>query len=293
MTFFRRDVEVLVQGITGREGIFHSQLMKEYGTRIRAGVTPGKGGTQVEDVPVFNSVREAIVRFPMVNISIIFVPAPHCKEAMLEAVENGVECIVVITEGVPQKDTIWLIHYARCHGVMVIGPNCPGVILPPRTKLGIMPAGAFALGNVGLVSRSGTLTYEVGDALKRRGLGVSMAIGIGGDPIVGTTLSEVAELLQDDLSTHAIVVLGEIGGNMEEELAERIGAGVITKPVVSFIAGQTAPFGKKMGHAGAILQSGSGTAHDKILALETSGVSIAKNPWEIPDILIQKQEKIK
>jgi succinyl-CoA synthetase alpha subunit len=291
MTPFRRDAEVLVQGITGREGIFHSRLMKEYGTRIRAGVTPGKGGTQVDDVPVFNSIREAIVRFPMVNVSILFVPAPHCKEAVLEAVENGVECIVVITEGVPQRDTIWLIHYARCHGVMVIGPNCPGAILPPRTKLGIMPAGAFALGNVGLVSRSGTLTYEVGDALRRRGLGVSIAIGIGGDPIVGTTLSEVAELFQDDLYTDAVVVLGEIGGNMEEELAERIESGAITKPVISFIAGQTAPPGKKMGHAGAILQSGSGTAHDKILALETAGVSIAKNPWEIPDIFIKKGKK--
>jgi len=287
-----RNAEVIVQGITGREGTFHSRLMKEYGTRIRVGVTPGKGGSQVDDVPVFNSVREAIARFPTVNVSIIFVPAPRCREAVLEAVENGVECIVVITEGVPQRDTLWMVHHARCNGSTVIGPNCSGAIMPPRIKLGIMPSGAFALGRVGLVSRSGTLTYEVGDALRRRGLGVSMAIGIGGDPIVGTTLSEVADLFQNDPSTDTVVVLGEIGGNMEEELAERVKSGAITKPVVSFIAGQTAPLGKKMGHAGAILQSGGGTAYDKTRALETAGVSIASNPWEIPDMLV-KREKIR
>jgi succinyl-CoA synthetase alpha subunit len=291
MTLLERDAGVLVQGVTGREGAFHSRLMKEYGTNIKAGVTPGKGGSQVEGIPVFNSVREAIARFPMINTTVVFVPASRCKVAVLEAVECGVECIVVITEGVPQRDTLWMIHHARRKGATIIGPNCPGAIIPPRVKLGIMPSGAFSLGNVGLISRSGTLTYEVGNALRRMGLGVSMAIGIGGDPIVGTTLSELAELLQADSLTEAVVVLGEIGGDMEERLAAGVKSGALTKPMVSFIAGQTAPPGKKMGHAGAILQSGGSTARDKILALENAGVSNAQTPWEIPGILLKKMKK--
>lgn len=287
MTFLERKAEVLVQGITGREGAFHTRLMKEYGTRVRAGVTPGKGGSQVYDVPVFNSVKEAITRSPMINTSVIFVPASRCMDAALEAVDAGVGCLVVITEGVPQKDALWMIDYARRQGVTLIGPNCPGVIMPPHTKLGIMPAGAFASGKVGLVSRSGTLTYEVGDALRRKGLGVSMAIGIGGDPIVGTTLSEAVELFQNDPHTVAVVVLGEIGGNMEEEVAAGMESGSVVKPIVSFVAGQTAPPGKKMGHAGAILQSGGGTARNKIAVLEAAGAHIANDPWDIPDILLE------
>ncbi len=287
MTFLGRGAEVLVQGITGREGAFHAGLMKEYGTIIRAGVTPGKGGSEVEGIPVFNSVREATASFPTVNTSVVFVPAPRCKEAVLESIEGGLECIVVITEGVPQRDALWIIHSAQREGSTVIGPNCPGVIMPPRTKLGIMPSGAFSMGRIGLISRSGTLTYEVGDALRRRGLGVSMAVGIGGDPVVGTTLSEVARLMQSDPLTDAIVALGEIGGDMEERLAADVKEGILTKPVVSFIAGQTAPSGKKMGHAGAILQSGANTAQGKVKVLEDAGVSNARNPWEIPDILLK------
>jgi succinyl-CoA synthetase alpha subunit len=291
MMLLERDARVIVQGATGREGAFHTRLMKEYGTDIKAGVTPGKGGSYLEGIPIFDNVREAIAHFPMVNTSIIFVPASHCKEAVVEAVESGVECIVVITEGVPQRDTIWMFHYARREGSTIIGPNCPGAIMPPKIKLGIMPSGAFSLGKIGLISRSGTLTYEVGDALRRRGLGVSMAVGIGGDPIVGTTLSELAKLLQADPMTEAIVVLGEIGGDMEERLAEDVKSGALTKPVISFVAGLTAPQGKRMGHAGAILQSGGSTARDKIMALENAGVSNARNPWEIPNILLKKVKK--
>jgi len=292
MTLLERNAEVLVQGVTGREGAFHTRLMKEYGTNIKAGVTPGKGGSHVEGIPVFDSVREVIARFPTVNTSVVFVPASRCKEAVLEAVESGIECIVVITEGVPQRDSLWMVHHARREGSAILGPNCPGAIMPPGLKLGIMPSEAFSSGNVGLISRSGTLTYEVGDALRRRGLGVSMAVGIGGDPIVGTTLSELAMLLQADPMTEAIVVLGEIGGDMEERLAEDVKSGVLKKPVVSFIAGQTAPPGKRMGHAGAILQSGGSTAQDKITVLENAGVFNARNPWEIPDILLKKGKKI-
>lgn len=287
MTILGNEAEVVVQGITGREGAFHTRLMKEYGTRVRAGVTPGKGGSQVDGVPVFNSLREATVRFPTIDTSVVFVPAPHCRDAVLEAVDNGVSNIVIITEGVPQKDTLLFLHTARRHGVAVIGPNCPGVIIPPRIKLGIMPAGAFTPGNIGLASRSGTLTYEVGDAMRRKGLGLSAAFGIGGDPVVGTTLCEAVELFQNDPQTKAIVVLGEIGGNMEEELAGRIDSGSVGKPVVSFIAGQTAPPGKKMGHAGAILQSGGGSARDKVAMLQAAGAHIARTPWEIPDILMK------
>ncbi len=286
-----RDAEVIVQGITGREGVFHTRLMREYGTRVKAGVTPGKGGSQVDGIPVFDSVREAIARFPAVNTSVLFVPAPRCKDAVLEAVEGGVGCVIVITEGVPLRDALWMIGRARREGCTLIGPNCPGAIMPPRTKLGIMPSGAFSPGYVGIISRSGTLTYEVGDALRRRGLGVSMAIGIGGDPVVGTTLSEAAELLQADPLTEAIVALGEIGGDMEEQLASDAKSGALTKPVVSFIAGQTAPPGKRMGHAGAILESGGRTAGEKILALENAGVSNARDPWGIPDVLLRKMKE--
>jgi succinyl-CoA synthetase alpha subunit len=291
MIMLPRDAEVIVQGITGREGAFHSRLMREYGTRVRAGVTPGKGGLRVDGIPVFHSVRAATARFPAVNTSVLFVPAPRCKDAVLEAVESGLGCVVVITEGVPLRDALWMISQARREGSTLIGPNCPGAIIPPSTKLGIMPSRAFSPGYVGVISRSGTLTYEVGDALRRRGLGVSMAVGIGGDPVVGTTLSEAAELLQADPLTEAIIALGEIGGDMEERLASDVKSGALTKPVVSFIAGQTAPPGKRMGHAGAILQSGGSTAREKILALENAGVSNARNPWEIPDILLKKIKK--
>lgn len=291
MTLLQRHPEVLVQGITGREGAFHTALMKQYGTNIKAGVTPGKGGSQVEGIPVFNSIREAITRFPSIGASVVFVPAPRCKDAVLEALESGIGYIVIITEGVPQKDALLVIHKARRGGSAIIGPNCPGTIAPPVAKLGIMPSAAFAPGRVGLISRSGTLTYEVGDALRKRGLGVSVAAGIGGDPVVGTTLSEFAAALEADPVTDAIVVLGEIGGDMEERLASDMESGALTKPLVSFVVGQTAPPGKRMGHAGAILQSGGRTAREKMMVLEEAGAYNAKTPWEIPDILIRKKRK--
>lgn len=285
MTLLDKNPEVLIQGITGREGSFHSRLMKAYGTKIVAGVTPGKGGALVDGIPVFNTVREVTARFPGADTSVVFVPAAHSKAAVLEALENEVKHIIVITEGIPQHDALQMVHYARRKSALIIGPNCPGIISPPYTKLGIMPAEAFIQGDVGLVSRSGTLTYEVGEALRRAGIGVSMAIGIGGDPIVGTSLSEVTEILDGDPRTAFIVVLGEIGGSMEEKLAENIRSGAIEKPVISYIAGQTAPPGKRMGHAGAILDAGVGTAGEKISALRNAGVSLARDPWEIPRIL--------
>jgi succinyl-CoA synthetase alpha subunit len=290
MIVLERDPEVIVQGITGREGAFHTRLMMEYGTKVKAGVTPGKGGSQMDGVPVFNSVREASACFPSINTSVVFVPAPRCKDAVIEAVESGVASIVVITEGVPQKDTLYFVHRARREGITIIGPNCPGAIMPPRVKLGIMPSAAFSTGSVGIISRSGTLAYEVGEALRRAGYGVSMAVGIGGDPVLGTTLSEMAELLQSDPLTDAIVILGEIGGDMEERLAVDVESKALTKPMVSFIAGQTAPTGKRMGHAGAILQSGGSTAGEKIKVMEEAGIPNAHNPWLIPDTL---REKIK
>ncbi len=291
MTLLHAKPEVLIQGITGREGTFHTHLMKEYGTSIRAGVTPGKGGFSMEGVPVFDTINEAVSHFPMIDTSIAFVPAPHCKEAALEAMEGGIGCLIIITEGVPQHDAIWMVNRARSMGVTLIGPNCPGAIVPPHTKLGIMPASAFMPGHVGIVSRSGTLTYEVGDALRSRGFGVSLAIGVGGDPVTGTTLSEVAEHLQRDEPTETIVVLGEIGGDMEEELAEGMIEGRITKPVVSYIAGRAAPEGKRMGHAGAILQSGRGRAKEKAEALEAAGAHNANDPWAIPEILLRMKKK--
>jgi len=276
---------VLVQGITGREGSFHTRLMKEYGTRILAGVTPGRGGASVEGTPVYNTVREALSDHPGIKFSVVFVPPAHCFNAVLEAIEAVIPWIVVITEGVPVKDALWLVNYAQYKGCHIIGPNGPGLIVPGRSKIGIMPGTAFSQGRVGLISRSGTLTYEVGNALKVKGLGVSTAVGVGGDAVVGTTMPDIARMLEADATTEAIVVLGEIGGNMEEELASAISSGTITKSTVAFIAGVTAPPGKRMGHAGAILSEGRGSASDKLTRLKAAGAHVVDTPWKIPDIV--------
>lgn len=286
------NTSVLVQGITGREGSFHTRLMKEYGTKILAGVTPGKGGASVEGIPVYNTVREALSDHPGIKFSVVFVPTTHCFNAVLEAIEAEIPWIVVVTEGIPVKDTLWLVNYAQYKGCRIIGPNGPGLIVPGRSKIGIMPDTAFSQGKVGLISRSGTLTYEVGNALKVKGLGVSTAVGVGGDAVVGTTMLDVAKMLEADATTEVIVVLGEIGGDMEEEFASAISSGTITKPTVAFIAGVTAPPGKRMGHAGAILSEGRGSASDKLTRLKAAGAHVVDTPWKIPDI-VKKYYKMK
>ncbi len=277
------DTPVLVQGITGREGSFHTRLMKNYGTKIVAGVTPNKGGTSIEGVSVYNSVREALLNHQSIKFSVIFVPPIHCLNAILEAIEANIPWIVVITEGIPVRDALWLVNYAQYRNCQIIGPNTPGLIVPGRVKIGIIPSNAFVPGKIGLISRSGTLTYEVGNALKATGLGVSTAIGLGGDPILGTTLLDMARMLEVDPNTKAIVVLGEIGGNMEQELASAISEGTITKPTVAYIAGITAPQGKRMGHAGAILSASTGSALEKLRRLKAAGSHIVETPWQIPD----------
>jgi succinyl-CoA synthetase alpha subunit len=285
MIVLNKGTQILVQGITGREGTFHTKLMMESGTNVAAGVTPNKGGSFIESVPVYNTINAALHKHPQIKMSVIFVPPAQCFDAILEAIDAGLQWVIVITEGIPVKDTLWLVNYARYKGSHIIGPNCPGLISPGKNKVGIMPASAFSPGDIGLVSRSGTLTYEVGSALKENGFGVSTAIGIGGDPIVGTSLLEATMMFEADSETNAIVVLGEIGGGMEEELASAMKEGVITKPVVAFMAGITAPPGKKMGHAGAILQSGDSSAKDKLESVVTAGAHPAQTPWEIPDVL--------
>ena len=283
--FVDENTPVLVQGITGREGSFHTRLMKEYGTRILAGVTPGRGGASVEGTPVYNTVREALSDHPGIKFSVVFVPPEHCFNAVLEVIEAEIPWIVVITEGVPVKDALWLVNYAQYRWCHIIGPNGPGLIIPGRSKIGIMPGTAFSQGRIGLISRSGTLTYEVGNALKVKELGVSTAVGVGGDAVVGTTMLDIARMLEADAMTEVIVALGEIGGNMEEELASAMSSGTITKPTVAFIAGVTAPPGKRMGHAGAILSATSGSASDKLARLKAAGAHVVDTPWKILDVV--------
>ncbi len=279
------DTKLLVQGITGREGSFHTTQMVEYGTNVVAGVTPGGAGKNVAGVPVFNTVAEAVAATGA-NTSIIYVPARFAPDAIYEAVDNGIGLVVCITEGIPVRDMVPVYSYVQAKGARLIGPNCPGLITPGQAKVGIMPGFIHQAGPVGLVSRSGTLTYEVVDALTRAGLGQSTAVGIGGDPIIGTSFVDVLRLFQDDPATEAIVMIGEIGGNDEETAAEFITAHV-TKPVVGFIAGQTAPPGKRMGHAGAIIAGGAGTAAAKIAALEAAGVRVAQAPSQVPSLMKQ------
>jgi succinyl-CoA synthetase alpha subunit len=281
------NTRLLVQGITGREGSFHTQQMVEYGTNVVAGVTPGGKGKNVAGVPVFNTVAEAVAE-TQPNVSIIYVPAKFAPDAIYEAVDNGIPFVICITEGIPVMDMAPVYAYVKEKGARLLGPNCPGIITPGQAKVGIMPGFIHTPGPVGLVSRSGTLTYEVVDALTHAGLGQTTAIGIGGDPIIGTSFVDAVELFQADPATKAIVMIGEIGGNDEETAAEFIKAKV-TKPVVGFIAGQTAPPGKRMGHAGAIISGGgAGTAADKMKALEAAGVAVADRPSAVPDLVKAK-----
>jgi succinyl-CoA synthetase alpha subunit len=278
-----RETRLLVQGITGREGSFHTTQMVEYGTTVVGGVTPGGAGKSVAGVPVFNTVADA-VGATGANVSIIYVPARFAPDAIYEAVDAGIPLVVCITEGIPILDMVPVYAYAKQVGSRLIGPNCPGLITPGEAKVGIMPGFIHSPGPVGLVSRSGTLTYEVVDALTRAGLGQTTAVGIGGDPIIGTSFVDVLRLFEDDPATEAIVMIGEIGGSDEEEAAAFI-AEHVTKPVAGFIAGRTAPPGKRMGHAGAIIAGGTGTAAEKIAALEAAGVRVADRPSAVPGLI--------
>ncbi|NPB06671.1 MAG: succinate--CoA ligase subunit alpha [Aquificae bacterium] len=276
-----KDTKVVVQGITGKEGSFHAKQCKEYGTKIVAGVTPGKGGMEVEGIPVFNTVKEAVEETGA-NCSLIFVPAPFAPDAIVEALDNGIELVVCITEGIPVKDMMLVKDYMvkNYPNAKLIGPNCPGVITPGEAKVGIMPGHIFKRGKIGIVSRSGTLTYEAAYQLTQRGLGQSTAVGIGGDPVHGLTHRDVIELFNKDPETEAILMIGEIGGTEEEEAAEYIEKEV-DKPVFAYIAGITAPPGKRMGHAGAIITGGKGTAKAKMEALEKAGAYVIENPAKI------------
>ncbi len=280
------ETRLLVQGITGREGSFHTQQMLEYGTKVVAGVTPGKGGEWAAGVPVFDTVRDAVDATDA-NTSIIYVPARFAPDAILEAADAGIKLIVCITEGIPVMDMVQIKAYLDQQGVRLIGPNCPGVITPGEAKVGIMPGHIHTPGSIGIVSRSGTLTYEVVYALTERGLGQSTAVGIGGDPIIGTDFIDVLRLFEEDPATEQVVLIGEIGGTDEERAAEFI-AEYMSKPVTAFIAGQTAPPGKRMGHAGAIISGGTGTAAEKIKALEAAGVRVARHPIEIAEIVAER-----
>lgn len=273
-----KNTRLIVQGITGREGQFHTSQMLAYGTNIVAGVTPGRGGQEVHGVPVFDTVGEAMEATDA-NASIIFVPAPFAAEAILEAADAGVPLITCITEGIPIQDMIDAAQYVRSRGVRLLGPNCPGLITTGEALVGILPGNIFTPGKVGLVSRSGTLTYEVVHELTAAGLGQSTCVGIGGDPIIGTRFLEVMQMFEEDPNTDVVVMIGEIGGSDEEEAAEYIKE--MKTPVVSFISGRTAPEGKRMGHAGAIISGGRGTAQSKVDALEAAGVPVAETISEI------------
>lgn len=276
---------LLVQGITGKEGSRHAYLMKKYGTKVVAGVTPGRGGQEVNGIPVYDSVQDAISDHPEINTTIIFVPARFASDAVYEAIVSGIKTIVVITEHIPVHDTIKFINFAQCKGSIIIGPNTPGVISPEIAKVGIMPGRYFKRGRIGLVSRSGTLTYEVSYSLTKHGYGVSTAVGIGGDPVTGLNFIEVLDMFEKDPDTSAIVVIGEIGGTNEEELALEIRRGRYSKPIVAFIVGKNAPPGKRMGHAGAIITGTRGTYESKVKALKNAGVRIAEKIDDISSIL--------
>ncbi len=274
-----KDTKVICQGITGKSGRFHTEHMLEYGTKILAGVTPGKGGSRVCDVPVFDSMKEAVEETGC-DTSIIYVPAPFAADAIIEAAEAGIKLIICITEGIPTIDMLRVKAYINTKTARLIGPNCPGIITPGESKIGIMPGYIHAPGAVGVVSRSGTLTYEAVWQLTQRNIGQSTCIGIGGDPVIGTTFIDTLKLFQEDSNTEAIVMIGEIGGSAEEEAAEFISQKV-TKPVVSFIAGLTAPAGKRMGHAGAIIAGGKGTVAEKVSCLRNAGVTVVDSPADI------------
>jgi succinyl-CoA synthetase alpha subunit len=281
-----KHTRLLVQGITGREGAFHAQQMIEYGTNVVAGVTPGKGGEwAIGNTPVFDTVNEA-VDATGATTSIIYVPARFAPDAIIEAADAGIELVICITEGIPALDMVQVKAYLDSTSTRLIGPNCPGLITPGEAKVGIMPGHIHTPGNIGLVSRSGTLTYEVVYALTARGIGQSTAVGIGGDPIIGTKFIDVLQMFQDDDNTEQVVMIGEIGGTDEQKAAEFI-ASKMTKPVTAFIAGQTAPPGRRMGHAGAIISGGEGTAAEKIAALTSAGAKVASHPDEIASIVAE------
>jgi succinyl-CoA synthetase alpha subunit len=284
-----RDTRVMVHGITGHQGVQHTRAMNEYGTKVVAGVTPGKAGTSVEGVPVFNSVADAVAQLPAdrrPNTSIIFVPAPYARDSAFETMAGGIRTVVIITEHIPVQDAMQLMAFADYKRTIVVGPNTPGVISPgEKAKVGIMPAAVFRSGRIGVISRSGTLTYEVVNSMSEAGFGQSSCIGLGGDPVVGTNFVEAMDMFAADRETDAIVLVGEIGGSAEENAAEHIVSARIAKPVFAYIAGRTAPPGRRMGHAGAIVMRGKGTAESKIKALAGAGVRVARVPSEIPKLL--------
>jgi succinyl-CoA synthetase alpha subunit len=279
-----KDTKVIVQGITGSTGLFHTKQAVEYGTNIVGGVTPGKGGTEIEGIPVFDTVSEAVAKTGA-NASVVYVPPPFAADAIIEATDAELDLVITITEGIPVVDMIKVKRYMEGKKTRLIGPNCPGVITPDECKIGIMPGYIHNKGHVGVVSRSGTLTYEAVHQLSTNGIGQSTAVGIGGDPVNGTDFIDVLNLFNEDPDTYAVIMIGEIGGTAEEEAAEWIKENM-TKPVVGFIGGQTAPEGKRMGHAGAIISGGKGTAEDKIKALNAAGVKVAETPAVMGETLI-------
>jgi succinyl-CoA synthetase alpha subunit len=286
-----KKTKVVVQGITGRDGSFHTEQMRKYGTNVVGGVTPGKGGTKVKGIPVFNTVAEAVAK-TKANTSVIYVPPAFAVDAVYEAADAGIKLIVCITEGVPANDMMKVYDYLKTRGIRMVGPNCPGLISVDQSKVGIMPGTIVKKGPVGVVSRSGTLTYEAIWALTCAGLGQTTCIGIGGDQVIGTNFIDVLQMFEDDAATKAIVMIGEIGGSDEEEAAAYIKKN-LSKPVVAFIAGRTAPPGKRMGHAGAIISGGSGTAEEKIKALNAVGIPVAASPTEIPEFIKEQMGKTK
>jgi len=284
-----KNTKVICQGITGEQGTFHTRQMVQYGTKMVGGVTPGKGGSKVDAIPVFDTVDEAVKK-PKANASVIYVPAAFAADAIMEAVDGGIELVVCITEGIPVLDMVKVKRFMEGKKARLVGPNCPGVITPGECKIGIMPGHIHKKGRIGVVSRSGTLTYEAVDQLTRIGLGQSTCVGIGGDPVNGTNFVDVLELFEKDKNTDAMIMIGEIGGTAEEDAAEFVRKHV-TKPVVGYIAGVTAPKGKRMGHAGAIISGGKGTAEEKFEAMKRAGIKITKNPADIGVTLMELLKK--
>ncbi len=280
-----KNTKLLVQGITGQAGAFHAKMCKEYGTNVVGGVTPGKGGEKVEGIPVFNSVQDAVDK-TQADTTMIYVPAPFAADAIVEAADAGVKVIICITEGIPVMDMIWVKNYLKTKTCTLIGPNCPGIITPGEAKIGIMPGYIHKPGKIGVVSRSGTLTYEAVHQLTQLGLGQSTCVGIGGDPVNGFQFLDVLKLFNEDPGTEAVIMIGEIGGNAEETAAEWVKKNM-KKPVVGFIGGQTAPPGKRMGHAGAIIDGGSGKASDKIKALENAGIMVSMSPATMGETMVK------